>query len=488
MKYETVIGLETHAQLLTQSKMFCACPTKFGAPPNTNICPICTGQPGSLPVTNKKAVELAIETAIALNCKIEPSSIFARKHYFYPDLPKDYQISQYELPLATKGHLEIEVDGQKKRIGITRVHLEEDAGKLVHVGAALPGRQAGRIMGSEESLVDYNRTGTPLMEIVSEPDLRSPKEAAVYMQTLANLLQYIGVCDARMEEGSLRCDANISIRPVGSKEFGVKTEVKNMNSFKAVDKALLAEEKRHIEVVEEGGRIIQETRFFDDITETTTGMRGKEYAHDYRYFPEPDLVPLEPESEWVAEIRKSLGELPAARKERFVGDLGLQPEIAGLLVASKSTADFLEETVKLYPKATAIANWLVGDIAAFLNENKKSFSQLELTPAQLAEILKLIEDGTLSNKIAKTVLLEVLKTGKQVKDVIAESGLTQISNENELNKIIQEVIKNNPKQVEQFKAGKETVMMFLVGQVMKLSKGRANPALANQLLKKNLAS
>ena len=308
------------------------------------------------------------------------------------------------------------------------------------------------------------------------------------MQTLANLLQYIGVCDARMEEGSLRCDANISIRPVGSKEFGVKTEVKNMNSFKAVDKALLAEEKRHIEVVEEGGRIIQETRFFDDITETTTGMRGKEYAHDYRYFPEPDLVPLEPESEWVAEIRKSLGELPAARKERFVGDLGLQPEIAGLLVASKSTADFLEETVKLYPKATAIANWLVGDIAAFLNENKKSFSQLELTPAQLAEILKLIEDGTLSNKIAKTVLLEVLKTGKQVKDVIAESGLTQISNENELNKIIQEVIKNNPKQVEQFKAGKETVMMFLVGQVMKLSKGRANPALANQLLKKNLAS
>ncbi|NQT29183.1 MAG: Asp-tRNA(Asn)/Glu-tRNA(Gln) amidotransferase subunit GatB, partial [Candidatus Saganbacteria bacterium] len=278
---ETIIGLETHAQLQTESKMFCGCSTQFGAKPNTNICPVCTGQPGVLPVTNKKSIELAIKTAIALNCKIETQSVFARKNYFYPDLPKDYQISQYELPLATNGHLEIEVDGQIRKIGITRVHLEEDAGKLVHKGAE-------RIMGSQESLVDYNRTGTPLMEIVSEPDIRSPKEAAIFMQSLANLLQYIGVCDAKMEEGSLRCDANLSIRPIGQKELGTKTEIKNMNSFKAVEKALAAEEKRHNETVAEGGKIIQETRFYDDTTNTTSGMRSKEHAHDYRYFPEPD--------------------------------------------------------------------------------------------------------------------------------------------------------------------------------------------------------
>ncbi|MDD5593874.1 MAG: Asp-tRNA(Asn)/Glu-tRNA(Gln) amidotransferase subunit GatB [Candidatus Margulisbacteria bacterium] len=475
MKFETVIGLEIHAQLATKSKMFCSCSNKFGSEPNTNICPICTGQPGVLPVTNKKAVELAIKTALALKCRIEPHSVFARKHYFYPDLPKDFQISQYELPLATGGYLEIEVDGQKRKIGITRVHLEEDAGKLVHVGAA-------RIMGAEESLVDYNRTGTPLMEIVSEPDLRSPREAAVYTQTLANLLRYIMVCDAKMEEGSLRCDANLSIREVGNQEFGVKTEVKNMNSFKAIEKALLSEEKRHHEVIEEGGQIVQETRFFDDVTETTTGMRSKEFAHDYRYFPEPDLVPIEPPGEWIEEIKKTIGELPAQRRERFIKDYQLPPEMASLLIANKSMADYLEETVKLFPKATAAANWLTGDITAYMNENKKDFSQLNLTPAQLAEILRLIDDGTLSNKIAKTVLFTVLKTGKQVKDVIAESGLTQISNEDELKKIVQEVINNNPKQVEQFKAGKETVMMYLVGQVMKLSKGRANPALANKLL------
>ncbi|HVN67612.1 MAG TPA: Asp-tRNA(Asn)/Glu-tRNA(Gln) amidotransferase subunit GatB, partial [Candidatus Sulfotelmatobacter sp.] len=337
MKYETVIGLEVHAQLLTKSKMFCSCSTAFGERPNTNICPICTGQPGVLPVTNRKAVELAIKTALALNCKIEPSSVFARKHYFYPDLPKNYQISQYELPLATGGYLEIEVDGRIRKIGITRVHLEEDAGKLVHKGAA-------RIMGAEESLVDYNRTGTPLMEIVSEPDLRSPREAAVYTETLAALLRYIAVCDAKMEEGSLRCDANISIRLVGSSELGVKTEVKNINSFRAIEKALISEEKRHNEVVEEGGKIVQETRFFDEGAETTIGMRSKEDAHDYRYFPEPDLVPVEPEEQWIAAIRQSIGELPAQRKERFVGTLGLTPDISVILIANKAAADFLEKT------------------------------------------------------------------------------------------------------------------------------------------------
>jgi aspartyl-tRNA(Asn)/glutamyl-tRNA(Gln) amidotransferase subunit B len=478
MEHETVIGLEIHAQLLTESKMFCACPNKFGARPNTNICPICTGQPGVLPVTNKKAVELAIKTALALGCTIEPSSVFARKHYFYPDLPKNLQISQYELPLATKGFLEIEVDGVKRRIGITRVHLEEDAGKLVHKGA-------GRIMGAAESLVDYNRTGTPLMEIVSEPDIRSPREAAVYTEALANLLRYLAVCDAKMEEGSLRCDANLSIRPVGETKLGTKTEVKNINSFRAIEKALLAEQQRHQEVSEEGGKIIQETRFFDDVTETTTGMRGKEYAHDYRYFPEPDLVPVEPSAEWVKAIGQTIGELPWQRKERFIG-LGITAELAQLLVNDKVMADFLDEAVKLKAKASTAANWLIGDLTAYCKENKKLFSELPLSPAQLAELMQLIEQGTLSNKIAKEVLFTVLKTGKQVKDIIAESGLTQISGEDELLKIAQEIVINNPKQVEQYKGGKEAVMMFFVGQMMKLTKGRANPEVATKLLKQAL--
>lgn len=486
MKYETVIGLEIHSQLLTESKMFCGCSTKFGNPPNTNICPVCTGQPGVLPVVNKKAFELAIKTAIALNCKIEHSSIFARKHYFYPDLPKDYQVSQYDLPLATNGYINIEVDGKIKKIGITRVHLEEDAGKLVHKGADLPGRQAGRIMGAEESLVDYNRTGVPLMEIVSEPDMRSAKEAAVFMETLANLLRYIGVTDAKMEEGSLRCDANLSIRPVGQKEFGTKTELKNMNSFKAVEKAMLYEEKRHAEVIEEGGKIIQETRFFDTETDTTKGMRSKEFAHDYRYFPEPDLVPVEPSKDWIEEIGKSLGELPEARKNRFIEKLKLPAHDAGVFISAKEMADFFEETLKLYNKPKIVANWMIGDLSAYLNDQKKRIDQVDFTPAQLAELLQLIDKGTISGKIAKTVLAQVLKTGGSIKDIIAESGMTQISNEDELVKIVKEVIKNNPGPVGQYKAGKKTTIGFLVGQVMKASKGRANPGLANKLLVKEL--
>jgi aspartyl-tRNA(Asn)/glutamyl-tRNA(Gln) amidotransferase subunit B len=479
MNYETVIGLEIHAQLLTESKMFCGCSNKFGDQPNTNICPVCTGQPGVLPVTNKKAIELAIKTALALGCKVEPSSVFARKHYFYPDLPKDYQVSQYELPLATGGYIEIEVDGVKRKIGITRIHLEEDAGKLVHQGA-------GRIMGSESSLVDYNRTGTPLMEIVSEPDLRSPKEAAVYTETLANLLRYIAVCDAKMEEGSLRCDANISLRPRGNAELGTKTEVKNINSFRAIEKALIAEEVRHAEVLGEGGKIIQETRFFDDVTETTSGMRSKEFAHDYRYFPEPDLVPVAPSKEWVEEIKKSIGELPNDRKKRFIEILQLPAETAVLLIADKQLAGFFEAALKVYNKPLAIANWLAGDITAYLKEQKKLIDELPLKPDQLAELQKAIDDGTISGKIAKTVLTEVMKSGKPVKEVIAGAGLTQISNESELTRIVEEIIKNNPGQVEQYRGGKETVIAFFVGQVMKASKGRANPNLTNQLLKKLL--
>jgi aspartyl-tRNA(Asn)/glutamyl-tRNA(Gln) amidotransferase subunit B len=479
MQYETVIGLEIHAQLLTESKMFCGCSTKFGAPPNTNICPVCTGQPGVLPVTNKKAIELAIKTAIALNCKIEPHCVFARKNYFYPDLPKDYQISQYELPLATGGLLEIELDGTRKKIGITRVHLEEDAGKLVHKGA-------DRIMGSQESLVDFNRTGVPLMEIVTEPDIRSPQEAKLFMESLQHLLQFIQVCDAKMEEGSLRCDANISVRPVGSKEFGTKTEVKNMNSFRGVLKALEAEQRRHIEAAQSGEKIIQETRYYDDVTDTTVGMRSKEYAHDYRYFPEPDLVPIEPEPGWIEEIKKTLGELPEEKKKRFEEKFELSGADAEQLISTPALAAFFEESINLFNKPKVVANWIMGDLTAYLNEHKKSIAEIDLTPAQLTEILKLIEEGTISGKIAKNLLSQVLETGKQVKDLVDELGLTQISGEDELKKIIQEVIKNNPNPVQEYKKGKKTVSGFLVGQVMKATKGRANPGLVNKLLIKLL--
>ncbi|MFA6418646.1 MAG: Asp-tRNA(Asn)/Glu-tRNA(Gln) amidotransferase subunit GatB [Candidatus Margulisiibacteriota bacterium] len=478
MKYEMVAGLEIHAQALTESKMFCSCSIKFGSEPNTNICPICTGQPGPLPVANIKAVELGIKAALALNCKIEPSSIFARKNYFYPDLPKGYQISQYDKPLATGGYVDIDVDGVKKRIGITRLHLEEDAGKLVHVGAA-------RIMGAEESLVDYNRGGTPLMEIVSEPDFRSAREAAVYVETLANLLRYIGVCDAKMEEGSLRCDANVSLRPVGQKEFGTKTEVKNMNSFKAVEKALLSEIKRHEEVLSEGGKIVQETRFYSEETNTTSGMRNKEEAHDYRYFPEPDLPPIEPSAEWIEKIRESLGELPQQRHQRLIDQFGLNAETAAILVYDKPLANFFEETTKLYKKGTVVANWLTGEVTAYLKEKKQTIEELNFKPPQLAELLKLIDEGTLSGKLAKGVLVKVIETGKQVKDIVAESG-AQISDQGELSKIITDVIAGNAKVVADYKGGKETALTFLVGQVMKLSKGRANPALANKLLKEAL--
>jgi aspartyl-tRNA(Asn)/glutamyl-tRNA(Gln) amidotransferase subunit B len=480
MKYETVVGLEIHSQLLTESKMFCSCSTKFGAKPNTHVCPVCTGQPGVLPVLNKKAIELAIKTALSLNCKVEKSSVFARKNYFYPDLPKAYQISQFDLPLATGGYVDIVVEGEKKRIGITRIHLEEDAGKLVHKGA-------GRIMGAEESLVDYNRGGTPLMEIVTEPDIRSPLEAKVFMETLQHLLQFIQVCDAKMEEGSLRCDANISLRPGGQEKFGTKTEVKNMNSFRAVQKALEAEEKRHAEVLDEGGKIIQETRFFDDVTETTIGMRSKEFAHDYRYFPEPDLVPVEPDAKWIEEIKKTIGELPEKKQKRFEEELELSPADAEFLVSYPALADYFEGCLKIYPKPKLVANWIMGDLTAYLKANNLTIEGIEVTPSQLAEMLQEIDKGTISGKIAKTILLEMLKTGKTVHDIIKEQGLTQISDESVINKIIEDVIAANPSQVAEFKAGKDPVIMFLVGQVMKASKGRAKPDKAQELLRKALA-
>jgi len=479
MQFETIIGLEIHAQLLTESKMFCSCSAKFGAVPNTNVCPICTGQPGVLPKMNRKAIELAIKTALALDCKIEPRSVFARKNYFYPDLPKNYQISQYELPLATKGFLDIEMDGKTKKIGITRVHLEEDAGKLVHKGAA-------RIMGSEESLVDLNRTGTPLMEIVSEPDIRSPEEAKEYVEELANLLKQLGVCDAKLEEGSLRCDANISLRPVGESKLGVKSEVKNLNSFRSILKALEHEVKRQTQVLNEGGKIVQETRYFDDLTDTTTSMRSKEFAHDYRYFPEPDLVPVEPDAKWINEIKKSIGELPAQKRKRYEKELGLPPHNANLISSSKEMADFFEETLKLYNDPIDISNQLIGDVSAYSNENKIPLSKTRLTPFLMAGTLGEIKKGSISRKMAKDIIIEQLKTGKAVDEITKESGMAQISDEGELIKIIKEVIAANPKIVEDYKKGKTTVAAFLVGQVMRASKGQANPALVNKLLKEEL--
>ena len=475
MKYETVIGLEVHAQLLTESKIFCECSTKFGAPPNTNICPVCTGQPGVLPVLNKKVVDFAIKTGLALKAKIAPHTIFARKNYFYPDLPKNYQISQYELPIATAGHIDITVEGKTRQIGITRVHLEEDAGKLVHQGAA-------GLKGSTSSLVDLNRTGVPLMEIVSEPDIRSPEEAKTYMEELRKLLVALGVCDGNMEEGSLRCDANISLRPVGQKGLGVKTEVKNMNSFKAVQKALASEVIRQTKMLDEGVKITQETRLYDDSTDSTISMRSKEEAHDYRYFPEPDLVPVEIDKKWVDDIHKTIGELPQAKKARYMSEFKLPEMDATVLTSDRSMAKFFEESVSLLNEPKEISNWLIGDISAYMNEKKKWINEIDFTPANLIEVIKLVSKGTISRKTAKEVLLKALDTGRNVNDIVAESGSTQISDEGELLKVVQEVIKNNSKSAADYKAGKEPALLHLMGQVMKATKGRANPETARKLL------
>lgn len=497
MKYETVIGLEIHAQLLTDSKMFCGCSTKFGAEENANICPVCTGQPGVLPVINKKAIELAVKTAIALNCRISPKSIFARKNYFYPDLPKNYQISQYDMPLAVEGHLDIYVNpvtltsafpssgqgdgvnGTKKKIGITRVHLEEDAGKLVHQGAE-------GIAGALYSLVDFNRTGVPLMEIVSEPDIRSPEEAKTFMEHLAHLLQYIGVCDAKMEEGSLRCDANISLRKIGSKEFGVKTEIKNMNSFKAVYKALEAEVKRQTRLLEEGGKIVQETRLYDDVANETRSMRSKEFAHDYRYFPDPDLLPLEVDEGMIERIKASIGELPDEKMKRFVEQYKLSGKEAEFLISSRAFDEFFEEAVKIYNKPKIISNWLAGDISYYLNSKNLTMEKLSLMPAQLVEMLKLIDKGTISGKIAKELIIKIIETGKNVHDLVSELGMTQINEESDVLKFVKEALKKNTKVVDEYKKGKKSAITFLIGQVMKESRGRANPKAVSEILRKEL--
>ena len=476
MEYEPVIGLEIHAQLLTDAKIFCGCSTKFGAAPNTHTCPVCLGMPGVLPVLNRKVVAFMIRMALATHCRINPECTFARKNYFYPDLPKGYQISQYAQPPAEHGWIEVEIDGGKKRIGITRIHMEEDAGKLMHDER------------KPLSFVDLNRTGVPLIEIVSEPDIRSAEEAAAYLRRLHETLVYLEICDGNMEEGSFRCDANVSLRPKGSEAFGTRTELKNMNSFRNVQRALEYEIKRQQYVLEGGGQVVQETRLWDDTAGATHSMRGKEEAHDYRYFPDPDLVPVVIDETWIADIQKGLPELPLEKRERFVRDYGIPSYDAGVLTTSRALADYYEEVVRLSNEPKPASNWVMGDVLRFLNEEKRDIRDCPIRPESLAEMIRLIQDGTISGKMAKEVSEAMYRTGRSPREIIAEKGLVQITDEDALRKTIAEIIGGNPAQVEQYRSGREKVFGFFVGQVMKATQGKANPRLINDLLKKMLAS
>jgi aspartyl-tRNA(Asn)/glutamyl-tRNA(Gln) amidotransferase subunit B len=476
-KYQPVIGLEVHVQLTTATKIFCGCSTKFGAPPNSHTCPVCLGMPGSLPVLNRKVVENAIRAGLATNCAIVPRSVFARKNYFYPDLPKGYQISQFELPICTNGHLDIEVDGTTKRIGITRIHMEEDAGKLVHPEGADAVATSG---------VDLNRAGTPLLEVVSEPDMRSPDEAVAYLKKLHQIVVYLGICDGNMEEGSFRCDANVSLMPVGSTTLGTRAELKNINSFRFVKQAIEYEIGRQAEILDDGGKVVQETRLFDPATGTTRSMRGKEEAHDYRYFPDPDLVPVIVSDDMVEDTRLSLPELPDAKRERFAAELGLPAYDAEVLTATRELAEYFEAAVALHPNAKSVANWVMGELTRGLNESGIGIPESPVTPQLLADLLALIDKGTISGKIAKTVFDEMWKSGKEPAKIVEEQGLLQVSDTGEIEKIIDDIMAANAGQVEEFRGGKEKVFGFFVGQVMRASKGKANPAVVNDLLLKKL--
>lgn len=474
-KYETVIGLEVHVELRTHSKIFCGCSTEFGAPPNTHTCPICLGHPGVLPVLNKQAVEYAIKAAMAINCEIADVSKFDRKNYFYPDSPKAYQISQYDQPIGQNGWIDIEVDGKTKRIGITRLHLEEDAGKLTHID------------GGYASLVDFNRVGTPLVEIVSEPEISSPEEARAYLEKLRAIMQYCEVSDVKMEEGSMRCDANISIRPFGQKEFGTRAELKNMNSFRGVLKGLEYEEYRQAEILDDGGVVVQETRRWDEAQGKTLSMRGKEEAHDYRYFPDPDLVKVYIDQEWKDRIQASIPELPDARKERYTTEYGLPSYDAEVITSSKPIADLFEDSLKYTKDAKSVSNWIMGELLGYLNSSNLEFSEVKLTGHGLGEMIGLIEKGTISTKIAKTVFKEMLESGKLPQQIVEEKGLVQISDEGAIKSIVEQVVAANPQSVEDYRAGKQKAIGFLVGQVMKESRGKANPAIVNKLLEEVLA-
>ncbi len=478
MPFEPVIGLEVHAHLLTESKIFCGCPTRFGDEPNHNTCPVCMGFPGVLPVLNKKVVEFAIRAGLATNCEIARTSRWARKNYFYPDLPKGYQISQYELPVCERGFLDIESGGARKKIRLTRIHMEEDAGKNIH-----------DVCG-DYSLVDLNRAGVPLLEIVSEPDLRSAEEATAYLKKLRAILQYLEVCDGNMEEGSFRCDANISVRPAGSSELGTKVEIKNLNSFKAVERALASEIGRQIDTLNEGGRLTQETRLWDADREVTRSMRSKEYAHDYRYFPDPDLLPLVIDEKWIADIRAALPELPHAREQRFIAEYGLPPYDAELLTSRKDVADYFEATVKIHSNPKAISNWVMGDLFHVIKEKKLdealSIADWPVSAEHLAAMVKMIDEGKISGKIAKGLFTEMLATGAAPEAIVRDKGLEQVSDTGSIESAVDRILAANSKQASDYRAGNEKIFGFLVGQVMKATQGKASPQIVNELLKKKL--
>lgn len=478
MKYESVIGLEVHAELKTKTKIFCGCSTEFGADPNTHVCPVCLGLPGVLPVLNKEVLHFAVKAGLALHCDILPFSKFDRKNYYYPDLPKNFQTSQFDLPICLNGYVDIEVGGKQRRIHLTRIHMEEDAGKLVHSGSTID--------TSDSSCVDYNRTGVPLIEIVSEPDIRSGEEARAYLEKLRSILQYLGVSDCRMEEGSMRCDANISIRPVGSETLGTKTEIKNINSFSGVQKGIEYEAVRQAQILEEGGTIQQATRGWEEAKGITVLQRIKEGSSDYRYFPEPDLIPIEVSSEYIEEVRRELPELPDVRKERFKTEFGLSDYDSSLLTADKATADYFEAVVQDGIDAKTVSNWILGEIAKKLNEEEISIEHIPVTPTALAALLRLIQGGTISGTMAKQVLPEMWSTQKSADEVVKEKGLVQITDTNALEEIVQKIIDANPQSVADYQAGKKKAIGFLVGQIMKETKGRANPGLVNQLLQQKL--
>lgn len=474
MNYEAVIGLEVHVELKTKTKIFCGCSTDFGADPNSQVCPVCLGLPGTLPVFNKQVLEHAVNAGLATHCDIALYSKFDRKNYFYPDLSKAYQVSQFDYPIASNGYVTIEVDGKEKNIGLTRIHIEEDAGKLVHKGDS--------ITTSHESLADYNRGGVPLIEIVSEPDIRSAEEARAYLEELRAIILYTGASDARMEEGSLRCDVNISLRPEGQTEFGTRAEIKNLNSFKAVERAIWHEIDRQSALLDDGEKVVLETRTWDDVKGCTFSLRSKENADEYRYFPEPDIPPIILEASWVEDKRRALPEMPRERRRRIHQNDAISITDAKILTASKYMADFYEETKGLCGNPVQVCNWLLGDVSAKLNADSIALEEASFAPAQLAELITLIEEGVISGKIAKEVFLIAFEEGKMPKTVVEEKGLKQISNEDDLVPIICDVIEKNPKSVEDYQAGKTKAFGFFVGQVMKATKGQANPAVVNQIV------
>jgi len=478
MNYESIIGLEVHAQLLTQSKIFCGCSSQFGREPNQNTCPVCAGFPGVLPVLNKQVVEFAIKAGLASHCTIATSSILARKNYFYPDLPKGYQISQYEVPICTGGYIEFEIDGALKRARLTRIHIEEDAGKNIHDAHGTA------------SLVDLNRAGVPLLEIVSEPDMRTPQEAGAYLRTLRQLLQYLGICNGNMEEGSFRCDANVSVRPQGSEVLGIKVEIKNLNSFKAVEKSIEFEIERQRDTVSEGGKLIQETRLWDEHREETRSMRSKESAHDYRYFPDPDLLPIVTNGDWIDEVRAGLPELPNIRKARFIKDYALPAYDAELLSGRRDVADYFETAIAVHANPKAIGNWIIGDLFRVMKERQLD-EQLYIAiwpvpPEHLAQLVELIEKDKISGKIGKTVFETMLGSRLSAQEIVRERNLEQISDDRSIETAVERVIAANPKQVAQFQSGNEKVFGFFVGQIMKATQGKANPQKVNEILRKSL--